>query len=616
MKKWKAAMAVGLSLSIGLCGAGLVACGGDEDNGPKDVCPDYAPFSSATFTQVSEENDAYWLAGSFKAYGEYWGDSVQDIYAPDEDVRFWESAENPGYYKITLDLYEGDNFKIRHEGEGWVDNTPANIPFEKMRASSQKEDGGIYKKADGMTELNNFLCQTDGKYEIYLYVGEGENVVEVDYKRIGDAAVLVSGLTLDKSSDVINMGSTTTLTPTVAPADATDKTVTWKSSDVTVATVENGVVTPLKEGKVTITCTTNNLGFTQTAVIFIVAEGVEIVRPTGVTVTGNGITEGKAALTVGETLTLTSTKAPANATGEVTYSTSNDKIATVDPETGVITAVSPGTVEIKASLLDVSASVTVKVSTTYYVVGSQWDWAVQETAAAIPTDRDFEETTPGIYELKDFTINRNSSFKIIFLGMNKDSWTGAIDFSNLDQPSEGGKFVADGTNIKCIDSGIYNLTLNINGEKPTLSYTLKEDIVDKTYTHLVCAMNGTAGGSSAWNDKGATAAEGHIANTTQNFAASDAVDGIWTYTQDVTLTKDEEFKPIFFMGAVEEEATVYQNGAWVDNLGKSTGELTAMGITNSGNFKCTLDEGATYTVTLTINTYGEIVTANIEKNAA
>lgn len=68
--------------------------------------------------------------------------------------------------------------------------------------------------------------------------------------------VEVSGVTLDKTSADMYVGDTLTLVATVSPANATDKTVTWKSSDTSVATVDaNGVVSALKEGNVTITAT-------------------------------------------------------------------------------------------------------------------------------------------------------------------------------------------------------------------------------------------------------------------------------------------------------------------------------------------------------------------------
>lgn len=64
-----------------------------------------------------------------------------------------------------------------------------------------------------------------------------------------------SSVTLDKTTAELIEGETLTLTATVKPDDATDKTVTWTSSDETVATVKEGVVTAFKPGKATITVT-------------------------------------------------------------------------------------------------------------------------------------------------------------------------------------------------------------------------------------------------------------------------------------------------------------------------------------------------------------------------
>ncbi len=67
--------------------------------------------------------------------------------------------------------------------------------------------------------------------------------------------VLVSGISLSPSSLSLNTESqkTGTITATVQPDDATDKTLEWKSLDETVATVSNGVVTAVKEGNTKIT---------------------------------------------------------------------------------------------------------------------------------------------------------------------------------------------------------------------------------------------------------------------------------------------------------------------------------------------------------------------------
>lgn len=64
--------------------------------------------------------------------------------------------------------------------------------------------------------------------------------------------VAVSGVSLDKTSASISVDETLQLNATVAPSNATDKSVTWSSSDPSVATVSNGLVKGVKEGSATI----------------------------------------------------------------------------------------------------------------------------------------------------------------------------------------------------------------------------------------------------------------------------------------------------------------------------------------------------------------------------
>ena len=71
------------------------------------------------------------------------------------------------------------------------------------------------------------------------------------------SAIAVTGITLDADA-TINVGETKTLTATVAPDNATDKTVSWISEDETIATVADGVVTAVAAGTTIITATAND----------------------------------------------------------------------------------------------------------------------------------------------------------------------------------------------------------------------------------------------------------------------------------------------------------------------------------------------------------------------
>ena len=80
--------------------------------------------------------------------------------------------------------------------------------------------------------------------------------------------VAVTGVTLDQATMTLTAGGATgQLVATVAPADATNQSVTWSSTALAVATVVDGVVTPLTEGTTTIIVTTVDGGLTATCTV-------------------------------------------------------------------------------------------------------------------------------------------------------------------------------------------------------------------------------------------------------------------------------------------------------------------------------------------------------------
>ncbi|MBR4521232.1 MAG: Ig-like domain-containing protein [Paludibacteraceae bacterium] len=81
----------------------------------------------------------------------------------------------------------------------------------------------------------------------------------------------VTGVTLDVTSKTMVVGETFTLTPTIAPADATDKTYSWSTSDGSVATISDGLVTAVGVGTADITVTTTDGSFTATCAVTVEA---------------------------------------------------------------------------------------------------------------------------------------------------------------------------------------------------------------------------------------------------------------------------------------------------------------------------------------------------------
>ena len=84
-------------------------------------------------------------------------------------------------------------------------------------------------------------------------------------------AIAVTDVSLNKSSLNLQIGGNETLTATVAPANATNKNITWESSNTAVATVNNGKVTGVAAGTAMITVTTVDGNKTATCTVIVTA---------------------------------------------------------------------------------------------------------------------------------------------------------------------------------------------------------------------------------------------------------------------------------------------------------------------------------------------------------
>lgn len=97
----------------------------------------------------------------------------------------------------------------------------------------------------------------------------------------GIATVAVTGITLNATSGEAEKGGTVTLTATVSPANASNKTVLWTSSAPKVASVVNGVVTALSAGTADIVATTEDGGFTATYHLTVKPHTVDVLATYG-----------------------------------------------------------------------------------------------------------------------------------------------------------------------------------------------------------------------------------------------------------------------------------------------------------------------------------------------
>lgn len=154
-----------------------------------------------------------------------------------------------------------------------------------------------------------------------------------------DKLVAVSSITIDGEQTLtLKVNEVATLVATVLPDNATDKTIEWTSSDNDVVEVARGRLLAHKAGDAEITATAKDgqgAKATVTVKVIVEAESVEVSGAKHVAING--------------TVTFAATVAPENATDKtVTWTTDNDKIATVD-KNGVLTGVAEGKVVVTAT---------------------------------------------------------------------------------------------------------------------------------------------------------------------------------------------------------------------------------------------------------------------------
>lgn len=198
--------------------------------------------------------------------------------------------------------------------------------------------------------------------------------IVIDQQGTSSSIVYVSSVSLNKNSMTLNVGESSTITPTVAPSNATNKTLAWGTSNSNVATVsQNGVVTGIGPGTCTITAyATDGSNKTATCTVTVIGANIPV---TGVTLNKSSLF-----VSVGGTATLVPTILPPGATNQnVTWDTSDTTVATVN-SSGVVTGVHEGTCIITVRTVDGGYTATCSVTVT--VDGSMSVSDVQMTGTA------------------------------------------------------------------------------------------------------------------------------------------------------------------------------------------------------------------------------------------
>ncbi len=177
--------------------------------------------------------------------------------------------------------------------------------------------------------------------------------------------VAVTGVSLNKTMVVLEIGESVTVEAIVTPETAVNKEVKWSIANTAIATVTDGVVTAVAEGETELTVTTDDGGHTAT---------IPVVVTEKVAVTGVSLNKTMVALEIGESVTVEATVTPETADNkEVKWSIANTAIATVS--NGVVTGVAAGETELTVTTDDGghTATIPVKVVTEKVAVtGIQW----------------------------------------------------------------------------------------------------------------------------------------------------------------------------------------------------------------------------------------------------
>ena len=282
------------------------------------------------------------LSTSISSVDTYDDTHSEYVLAKNEYILITNSNPNVTITSIDIKIYQYRNVAV------YVDGSSSPIYNGDGSKGGTNEVISVEVNASSSVKV---VCNGGGTSTSYVLKIYG---VDLHLSGIeGDTAV--SGVTLNKTSTTITQEGSEQLTATVAPSYATNKNVTWSTSNSSVATVSNtGLVSGVNAGTAIITVTTEDGGFTATCNVTVTA----VYHVTGVSLSPAAL-----ALHPGENSSLTATITPSNATNKnVAWSTNNSSVATVSG--GTVSAKAAGTATITVTTEDggKTASCTVTVT--------------------------------------------------------------------------------------------------------------------------------------------------------------------------------------------------------------------------------------------------------------
>ena len=236
--------------------------------------------------------------------------------------------------KPTVFVYEGDTDHFA----GYMSVNASTYNPNTAYTVNYENQSGEYSTDTIISTVRSFTATSFDVYNFALndLVGFGLGDIGFGYYPATQAKVAPTNISLNTSALTITKGNTYKLYATVYPSDATDKSVTWSSSNSNVASVSKGTVTAKAGGKVTITAKTSN-GLTAKCQVTVTVPATSI-----------KLNKSSVTMTAGTTYKLYATITPSNVKNKtVTWSSSNPSVAGM-ASGGVIKAKKAGTCTITA----------------------------------------------------------------------------------------------------------------------------------------------------------------------------------------------------------------------------------------------------------------------------
>ena len=161
-----------------------------------------------------------------------------------------------------VSLHEGDVFKIHMYGDTWYGYSAIKHSTKSGLVTAAPSDDNIKVITTGVYDIYCDYNESDGGH---IYIGR------IDETTPTPSVVSVSGISLSHTGKYLLSRNEFTLTATVFPNNASNKGVTWTSSDESIATVTSGgrVIAKEKTGGTTITVKTHDGGFTATCLVYV-----------------------------------------------------------------------------------------------------------------------------------------------------------------------------------------------------------------------------------------------------------------------------------------------------------------------------------------------------------